>query len=53
MSQIGPAGLAFDIRLTGRDLGELKAAALELTDWLSGYRGTSNLTDDLRPASRI
>ena len=48
-SQIGPAGLAFDIRLTGRELGELKAAALELKDWLGGYRGTSNLTDDLRP----
>ncbi len=48
-SQIGPAGLAFDIRLTGRDLGELKAAAVELKDWLGGYRGTSNLTDDLRP----
>ena len=48
-SQIGPAGLAFDVRLTGDDLGELKAAALELTGWLSGYRGTSNLTDDLRP----
>ena len=48
-SQIGPAGLAFDIRLTGRNLGELKQAALELTDWLAGYRGTSNLADDLRP----
>ena len=48
-SQFGPAGLAFDIRLTGRDLSELKSAALELTDWLGGYRGTSNLTDDLRP----
>lgn len=48
-SQIGPAGLAFDIRLTGRDLAELKAAALDLRDWLGGYRGTSNLTDDLRP----
>ena len=48
-TQVGPAGLAFDIRLTGRDLSELKAAALELTDWLGGYRGTSNLTDDLRP----
>jgi hydrophobic/amphiphilic exporter-1 (mainly G- bacteria), HAE1 family len=48
-SQVGPAGLAFDVRLTGGDLGELKSAALELTDWLGGYRGTSNLTDDLRP----
>ncbi len=48
-SQVGPAGLAFDIRLTGDELDDLKAAAVELTDWLSGYRGTSNLTDDLRP----
>ncbi|MBT7485104.1 MAG: efflux RND transporter permease subunit [Rhodospirillales bacterium] len=48
-SQVGPAGLAFDIRLTGRDLDSLKAAAIELTDWLNGYPGTSNLTDDLRP----
>ena len=48
-SQAGPAGLAFDIRLTGDDLDELKAAALELTDWLGRYRGTSNLSDDLRP----
>ena len=48
-SSVGPAGLAFDVRLTGSDLNELKAAALELTDWLAGYRGTSNLSDDLRP----
>jgi hydrophobic/amphiphilic exporter-1 (mainly G- bacteria), HAE1 family len=45
----GPAGLAFDIRLTGDDLDELKAAAQELISWLDGYRGTSNLADDLRP----
>jgi multidrug efflux pump subunit AcrB len=48
-TQIGPAGLAFDIRLTGEDLDELKGAALALTGWLNGYRGTANLTDDLRP----
>ncbi len=48
-SNTGPAGLAFDIRLTGDDLDELKSAARELTGWLGGYRGTSNLTDDLRP----
>jgi len=48
-SQVGPAGLAFDIRLTGDDLDELKAAALDLTARLDGYRGTSNLGDDLRP----
>jgi len=48
-TQIGPAGLAFDIRLTGADLGQLKSAALELIEWLRGYQGTSNLDDDLRP----
>ncbi|MDH3700995.1 MAG: efflux RND transporter permease subunit [Alphaproteobacteria bacterium] len=48
-SQVGPAGLAFDVRLTGDDLNELKAAAVDLTAKLDGYRGTSNLTDDLRP----
>jgi HAE1 family hydrophobic/amphiphilic exporter-1 len=48
-AQIGPAGLAFDIRLAGDDLAQLKAAALDLTANLDSYRGTSNLTDDLRP----
>ena len=52
-SQTGPAGLAFDIRLTGDDLGELKSAALELTGWLGGYRGTSNLSDDLRACFKM
>ncbi len=48
-STLGPAGLAFDIRLIGPDLANLKSAALELVAWLEGYRGTSNLADDLRP----
>ncbi|NNF79953.1 MAG: efflux RND transporter permease subunit, partial [Rhizobiales bacterium] len=48
-SQLGPAGLAFDVRLIGNDLKNLKSAALELVTWLEGYRGTSNLADDLRP----
>ena len=48
-SLVGPAGLAFDVRLSGTDLDEMKAAAVDLTDWLVGYRGTSNLADDLRP----
>lgn len=48
-AQIGPGGLAFDIRLAGDDLAQLKAAALDLTARLDSYRGTSNLTDDLRP----
>lgn len=48
-SQLGPAGLAIDVRLIGSDLTNLKAASLDLVTWLQGYRGTSNLTDDLRP----
>jgi multidrug efflux pump subunit AcrB len=47
--QIGPGGLAIDIRLAGRDLEALKTASLELQDWLSRYRGVVDLTDDLRP----
>lgn len=48
-SQLGPAGLAIDVRLIGSDLNSLKQASLELVTWLQGYKGTSNLTDDLRP----
>jgi len=48
-AQQGPAGLAFDIRLTGDNLKTLKAASLDLVAELARYRGTSNLTDDLRP----
>jgi len=47
--QIGPGGRAIDIRLLGSDLGELKAASLEMQTWLKGYRGVLDLTDDLRP----
>lgn len=47
--QIGPGGLPIDIRLQGADLGELKAASLELQEWLRAYRGVFDLSDDLRP----
>ena len=46
---LGPAGLAIDIRLQGNDLTELKAASIELQQWLSRYRGVIDLSDDLRP----
>lgn len=46
---LGPAGLAIDIRLQGEDLTELKAASLELQQWLARYRGVLDLSDDLRP----
>jgi len=46
---IGPAGRPIEIRLGGRDLERLKAASLELQDWLGRYRGVLDLSDDLRP----
>ncbi|WP_147821687.1 efflux RND transporter permease subunit [Salidesulfovibrio onnuriiensis] len=46
---IGPAGLAIDIRLQGRDLAQLKDASRELMGWLGKYRGVYDLSDDLRP----
>ena len=41
-------GRAIDIRLVGNEVASLKAAATELREWLRGYRGVYNLTDDLR-----
>ena len=46
---IGPAGRPIDIRLSGEDLDELKAASVALLAWLRGYDGVTDLTDDLRP----
>ncbi|MEJ8473376.1 efflux RND transporter permease subunit [Roseibium algae] len=43
----GPPGRDLDIRLSGASLQELKFAALELQEELSGYPGTSGVTDDL------
>jgi multidrug efflux pump subunit AcrB len=47
--QIGPGGLAIDIRLSGPDLDALKAASLELQNWLGRYQGVFDLSDNLRP----
>ena len=46
---IGPAGLPIDMRLSGADIDVLKAASLELQDWLGRYQGVQDLSDDLRP----
>ncbi len=51
-STIGPAGIAIDMRLKGDDLDQLKAAALELEDWLWTYKGVTSILDDLRPGKR-
>jgi len=49
---IGPGGRAIDVRLIGTDLDEIKAAALELRNWLAGFDGVIDLNDDLRPGKR-
>jgi len=46
---LGPAGRTIDIRLSGKDLQQLKAASLELQDWLAQFEGVFDLSDDLRP----
>ena len=49
---IGPAGIAIDLRLKGDDLAALKAASLELQDWIWRYQGVTSVLDDLRPGKR-
>jgi HAE1 family hydrophobic/amphiphilic exporter-1 len=49
---IGPGGRPIDLRLVGPDLLQLKAAAGELIDYLNGFAGVQDLTDDLRPGKR-
>ena len=46
---IGPAGRPLEIRLKSPDLEALKAASLELRQWLAGYEGVHDLMDDMRP----
>ncbi len=48
----GPAGRAIEIRLTGNDILELKQASYHLQDWLNGYAGVVDISDDLRPGTR-
>ena len=51
-ASIGPAGIAIDLRLHGDDLVMMKAASLELQDWLWQYDGVTSILDDLRPGKR-
>lgn len=51
-STIGPAGIAIDLRLKGDDLAALKAASVELQDWIWQYTGVTSVLDDLRPGKR-
>jgi multidrug efflux pump subunit AcrB len=49
---IGPGGRPIDLRLLGYDLQRLKAASGELQQWLNGFAGVYDLSDDLRPGKR-
>ncbi|NQV98549.1 MAG: efflux RND transporter permease subunit [Rhodospirillales bacterium] len=51
-AQTGPAGLAIEIRLQGDNIDDVKKASLDLQQWLRGYVGTYNITDDLRPGKQ-
>ena len=44
----GPAGRPIEIRLRGKDLDEMKYAAIDLHTWFSRFEGVVNLADDLR-----
>ncbi|HUF86693.1 MAG TPA: efflux RND transporter permease subunit [Thermohalobaculum sp.] len=46
---IGPQGRAFEFRLTGADLDQLKAASLALQAELTAFSGPRDVIDDLRP----
>jgi multidrug efflux pump subunit AcrB len=46
---ITPGGRSLEIRLMGNKLEDLKSAAIALQDWLGGFKGVFDLSDDLRP----
>ncbi|MCW9035854.1 MAG: efflux RND transporter permease subunit [Rhodospirillales bacterium] len=48
-SAMGPAGLPIDVRVIGDDLNSLNAASAELVEWFSRYKGTQDISGDLRP----
>ena len=43
---IGPGGRPIDLRLLGYDLHRLKEASTSLQEWLNGYRGVLDLSDE-------
>lgn len=47
--QIGPAGRAIEMRLSGRSLEDLSSISKEVQHWLNRYDGTYGVFDDYRP----
>jgi len=48
----GPVGLPVDIRLTGRDFDELKAASLEIQDRIRNFEGLYDIRDTYSEGKR-
>ncbi len=46
---LGPAGKAIEIRLQGDILEDLMKASYELQNWLKGFKGVLDISDDMRP----
>ncbi len=44
----GPAGIPIEIRITGKNLSQMKQASMDLVNYLSGYEGVYNILDNLR-----
>jgi multidrug efflux pump subunit AcrB len=49
---LAPSGRNIEVRARGRDLEQLRAATLDLKQWLGRFDGVENLTTDLRPGKR-
>lgn len=47
--QVGPAGRAIEIELTGHNLDQMSQVSQDIQNWLRGYPGVANVLDDLRP----
>ena len=48
MGEMGPSGRAIEVRVQHKDLSTLKAASLDIQQYLADFDGTSNLMDDMR-----
>jgi multidrug efflux pump subunit AcrB len=49
---VGPGGRPIEVRLKSGNLERLKMASMEMQHWFRGYRGVTDLNDDLRPGKR-
>ncbi len=48
MGKMGPSGRAIEVRIQHKDLDTIKAASIDIQQYLAGFDGTSNLMDDMR-----